>query len=127
MGRASDRVDKGFDRGDSLNYRVPLQDGFHVGDPVNRPDLALEISALISGEVLRTFPEYSDFTNPLGTVKNPLPDTISVFAAGEVGWSEKGHSDFLTGSLSAVWKWYEAIMENRPDMDGESILPRGEE
>jgi hypothetical protein len=129
--KASDRVDKQFDRGNPLNYRVPVQDGIPVGDPENRPDLALEIPALISGDILRIYPKYSDFTQPLGTVSNPLSGTISIPAAGGLGWSEKGHSDFLTGSLSAIWQWYEGIMTERSDMptdDGyESILPRGKE
>ena len=121
------RVDRAFDRGTAKHFRVPVADGLLASDPENRPDLSLEIPALIKGNVLMTYPGWNDFTSPLGTVPNPLVGTYSILAVGDLGWTEKGHSDFLAEPFSTVWPWYEKLMALDENLGNESVLPRGEE
>jgi len=126
LGLAGGRLHRGIFRNESQHYRVPIGDDMDVNDADNMPDLAFEIPALTGGDLLVTFPKVEDLTNPLGTVANPLEGSISI-GARDLGWSERGHSDFLSGSLYETWKWYEALMEIRPTMENESVLPKGEE
>jgi hypothetical protein len=68
----------------------------------------------------------ADLTRALGAVPNTHPDAINIFA-GDFGWREFKHSDFLDLSMPEIWPWYQEMFKKREELDDRGILPVGEE
>ena len=90
--------------------RIPVEDGLPTTDLANRPDLAIEIPALVDREIATDCVEATvdNLVKPLGSTRSHMAEAYS-WNATEYGWDHEGHSDYLEKPLPNVWLWYELL------------------
>jgi len=109
--------------------RVPVDDGVGTGDPNNRPDLAIEIPALVDNRLVADCADgmVAGAVVPLlGQVPSPLNEAQAINADGH-GWREDAHSDWDELPLPSIWPWYGELFIGHPPLFLDPVLPREEE